>query len=361
LDSSLFDYLLPPAAIAQTPADRRDQSRLLVIDRRQPDRLVDLRFADIGHVLPAGCDLFRNNAAVFKARLPGRRADDGPLECLLLRPAGDGASWWCLLRPGRKQPVGSSFSLPENASATVVEKLPDGQARVRIATGDGCSIIDIASRHGSMPLPPYIRRAADDPRRQLDAERYQTVYADPARPVAAAAPTAGLHFTTGLDAALRARGHAFWDLTLHVGLGTFQPIKCDRIEQHRMHAEFYEIPAATASRLRDPQAPTRLAVGTTSLRGIEDFLRKQNAGAPPPHPGAQVADSASLFIYPPATFHTQALLTNFHLPRSTLLCLVAAFLTPGSTDGIARIREIYKSALALGYRFYSYGDAMLIL
>lgn len=200
---------------------------------------------------------------------------------------------------------------------------------------------------------PYIQREHST---QEDESRYQTTFAHPQHLGAVAAPTAGLHFTKEVDARLLELGHELHPLTLNVGIGTFKPIQSERIEEHKMHGERYFIPASTVSALANATHP-RLAVGTTSLRSIEDFSRK---GAQPGPDGAYCGD-AHLFIYPPDTFHVEHMLTNFHLPRSTLLCLVSAFLTPGSTDGIRWLLELYRDAIAREYRFFSYGDAMLIL
>ncbi len=194
------------------------------------------------------------------------------------------------------------------------------------------------------------------PSAREDVERYQTVYADRSRQVAVAAPTAGLHFTPELLATLTAAGIGTADVTLHVGLGTFQPISTATIEAHAIHRETYELPVATQQALFPPHSGRRVAVGTTTVRSVEDFLSTHDA----PTAGAHLAE-AGIFIYPPRTFRgVDALITNFHQPRSTLLCLVSAFLAPGSTDGIAWFREIYAEAVAREYRFFSYGDAMLI-
>ena len=207
-----------------------------------------------------------------------------------------------------------------------------------------------------MPLPPYIERR-DGSHREQDRERYQTVYADRGRQVAVAAPTAGLHFTAGLLDEIRSRGVRTADLTLHVGLGTFRPIAAETIEAHPLHGELYEIPADTQRALFPPLAGRRIAVGTTTVRSIEDFL----SGYEAPRPCAHLAE-ARLFIHPPRRFKgVDALITNFHQPRSTLLCLVAAFLAPGSTEGVDWLRTIYAEAIRRRYRFLSYGDAMLIL
>jgi S-adenosylmethionine:tRNA ribosyltransferase-isomerase len=363
LATALFDYELPPRLIAQTPAARRDQSRLLVVDRAA-HTIAHHTFADLPQFLRTGDTLIRNNAAVLPARLQARRPTGGEVECFLLRQTDDAAEWQCLVKPGRRLPVGARFAHPSGAFAgEIIAKETDGTARVRFTTPDGAPITAVANRLGEVPLPPYIERdhsSADHEReRASDLARYQTVYADPARQVAVAAPTAGLHFTSELFAQLANAGVKTADVTLHVGLGTFKPIATDTVQEHAIHHELYEMPAATQRALFPPFSGRRVAVGTTSVRTIEDFLAKHAA----PQPGdAACVDEASLFIYPPRAFRgVDALVTNFHQPRSTLLCLVAAFLSPGATDGIEWIREIYAEAIAREYRFFSYGDAMLIL
>jgi S-adenosylmethionine:tRNA ribosyltransferase-isomerase len=371
LATDLFDYPLPERLIAQQPAQRRDESRLLVVDRKTRT-LAHSHFRDLPEYLRTGDTLFRNNAAVIPARLHAVRPTGGQVECLLLRPAAGNAQpstfnfqlstpsasrseWWCLLRPGKKLPVGATFGLADAFTATVLEKTEDGLARVSFATTDG-DILAVANRIGEMPLPPYITGHDSEEAHRLDRERYQTVYADRGHQVAAAAPTAGLHFTPELLATLAAQGVAFADLTLHVGLGTFRPITADKIEDHAIHREVYEIPAATQRALFRPGG-RRIAVGTTSVRSIEDWLSRRETTAANDFMG-----EAGIYIYPPRDFRgVDALITNFHQPRSTLLCLVSAFLTPGSTDGIAWLKEIYAEAVAREYRFFSYGDAMLIL
>jgi S-adenosylmethionine:tRNA ribosyltransferase-isomerase len=296
------------------------------------------------------------------------------VECLLLRPvappklAADSPTkdeWWCLLRPGKKLPVGANFGITGLFSATVIEKTDDGLVRVSFVTPER-DILSVANEIGEMPLPPYIERnyqkengapedSDDRAQKHFDRERYQTVYADRARQVAAAAPTAGLHFTPELLEKLAAKGVASADLTLHVGLGTFRPIMTETIEEHPIHRELYEINSSTQNALFNPTG-RRIAVGTTSVRTIEDYLHKHSAPL-----GRDCLDEAALFIYPPREFRgVDALVTNFHQPRSTLLCLVSAFLRPGSTDGIAWLKEIYAEAISREYRFFSYGDSMLI-
>jgi S-adenosylmethionine:tRNA ribosyltransferase-isomerase len=364
LATELFDYVLPPHLIAQSPAERRDQSRLLVVDRAT--RTVAHRtFADLPEYLRAGDTLFRNTAAVLPARLHARRPTGGAVECLLLRPVEGDAVWRCLIKPGRRLAVGASFADPNGAFAgEVIGREPDGSAIVRFTTKNGEPITTVANRVGDVPLPPYIHRDDTDPppahaaQRAQDLERYQTVYADRARQVAVAAPTAGLHFTPELLEVLAARGVRTADMTLHVGLGTFKPIATATVEEHPIHRELYELPSTTQRALFPPLAGRRIAVGTTSVRTIEDFMSHHAA----PLPGdASCPAEASIFIYPPRAFRgVDALITNFHQPRSTLLCLVAAFLTPGSLDGIAWLHKIYREAIAREYRFFSYGDAMLI-
>ncbi len=397
LSADLFDYPLPERLIAQQPAQRRDESRLLVVDRKA-HAIAHRHFRDLPEYLRAGDTLFRNNAAVIPARLHATRPTGGQVECLLLRPAVSSQlsavsplqvsgprsqvsdSWWCLLRPGKKLPVGATFGVEGLFTGTVVEKTDDGPCRVAFTTREG-DILAVANRIGEMPLPPYILDRENDPARAFDRERYQTVYADRGHQVAAAAPTAGLHFTPELLAKIGGQGVAFADLTLHVGLGTFRPISAPQIEDHAIHREVYEMPVAAQQALFAPPG-RRIAVGTTSVRSIEDFLEKKPEGHREASSGSRgdpagllrrsasrndkaeglFIGEAGIFIYPPRTFRgVDALITNFHQPRSTLLCLVSAFLAPGSTDGIAWLKEIYAEAVAREYRFFSYGDAMLIL
>jgi S-adenosylmethionine:tRNA ribosyltransferase-isomerase len=356
LSTDLFDYALPTELIAQTPAARRDASRLLVVDRAA-HTVSHHAFADLPRFLRPGDRIFRNNAAVLPARLQAFRPTGGAVECFLLDSRDDPWVWRCLVRPGRKLPVGAHFAAANGAfAAEVLAWDEDGTAVVRFATANGESVVEVARRTGDIPLPPYIQRP-DVSQREIDRQRYQTVYADAARPVAVAAPTAGLHFTPELLAALEQQGVPSFDLTLHVGLGTFRPVATDTIEAHAIHREIYELPPAVQSALFSAAAGRRVAVGTTTVRSIEDFL----ARVPAPLEQTHVAE-ADIFIYPPRAFRgVDALITNFHQPRSTLLCLVAAFLAPGESSGIAWVREIYAEAIRERYRFFSYGDAMLIV
>ena len=362
MDSALFDYHLPMERIAQEPAAQRDASRLMVIDRKTR-QVTHTTFAKIGEHLPANARFFRNNAAVLKARIFGQRPTGGKVECLLLQPAEDAVTWWCLLRPGKKALQGGTFGIEGEYTAEVLNAGENGNYRVRFHPVRDESVTDLSERLGIMPLPPYIERTDDDPRRASDNERYQTVYADYNKRVAVAAPTAGLHFTPDLIAALEARGAQFHDLTLQVGIGTFHPIQVDNILDHNIHHEWYEIPAAAFEALQQTGPGPRVAVGTTSVRSIEDAMRRTKT-APDTclTPSGSVQAEADIFIYPPARLEAvDALITNFHLPKSTLLCLVSAFLSPGDDQGIEWLLELYAEAIAHNYNFYSYGDAMLIL
>ncbi|MBP7140824.1 MAG: tRNA preQ1(34) S-adenosylmethionine ribosyltransferase-isomerase QueA [Opitutaceae bacterium] len=360
LATHLFDYTLPTELIAQTPAAKRDQSRLLVVDRVHRT-VAHHVFSDLPEFLRPGDCLIRNSAAVLPARLFARRAGGGACECFLLRPTTEENTWWCLLRPGKKLPAGAHFARDGGFTATVLEKDSEGCARVHFSTEDNESIVATANRLGAVPLPPYIeRKDPEGDSRTADLDRYQTVYARHDQQVAVAAPTAGLHFTPELLTALHKADVLTRDVILHVGLGTFKPIATPTVQEHAIHRERYEMPPETQALLCNPSTGRRIAVGTTSVRCIEDFLDKHPE--PPPPPLMTFSSEASLFIYPPRNFRgVDALITNFHQPCSTLLCLVAAFLSPGSTDGIAFLHDIYRDAIARKYRFLSYGDAMLIL
>ncbi len=352
-----FDYELPRERIAQRPAPRRDESRLLVVDRASGSWR-DARFAEIGDHLRPGDLLVVNETAVLPARLRARRADGAEVEILLVRPADrsnpedvSGGEWEALAGPARKarpgerlELLGRDGSLAEHSSVQVLEQLPSGGRRVRLRVpGDPREWI---ASHGHVPLPPYI----DRPDEALDRERYQTVYAR--RPGAVAAPTAGLHFTSELLDRLAGRGIRRAAVTLHVGPGTFRPVTAERAEDHVMEQEWYRIGGETAREIGETrEAGGRIvAVGTTTVRALESAARGW-AGGPAASEGW-----TDLFLLPGAEFRVvDALLTNFHLPRSTLLLLVSAF------AGRELVLEAYRHAVRAGYRFYSYGDAMLIV
>ena len=335
-----YDFDLPADRIAQHPAERRDESRLLALIG---ERTLHLRFSDIQELLAPGDLLVVNDTKVMPARLWARRSSGARIEVLLLEERQPGA-WLAMVRPGRKAQLGDTL-LFEGATATVAEITPDGERLLRF-DGDVHAIM----RHsGALPLPPYITA------RQADPDRYQTVYAQ--REGAVAAPTAGLHFTPALLAKLAERGIDVAPLTLHVGPGTFKPVKVEDVAQHRMHGERFEIPAATVAAIRRAKGRGGrvIAVGTTATRALEAAARGPN--------GLEAATGVTdLFIRPGFPFAVvDGLITNFHLPRSTLLMLVSALCEHQGNGGLPRIRAAYQTAIAEGYRFYSFGDAMILL
>jgi S-adenosylmethionine:tRNA ribosyltransferase-isomerase len=346
-----YHYDLPPERVAQRPADRRDASRLLVVDPAGPP-LGDHGFADLPQLLPAGAVLVVNDTSVIPARLRARKPSGGAVELFLLEPADpavpDGA-WVALARSSKPLRAGAELALIDRAGepAGPVARIAsprrdDGTVLVDLASTAGDPPLALLDRLGDVPLPPYIERAAGAD--SEDRERYQTVYARD--PGAVAAPTAGLHFTPDLLAALAVRDIAVAPLTLHVGLGTFAPVRGDDLRGHRMHRERYTIPEATA-RLVSSGRPV-VAVGTTSVRALEAAARAPRDV--PPGPGA-----TELFIGPGFRYQVvDHLLTNFHLPGSTLLVMVCAF------AGYDRVMAAYRHGVAAGYRFFSYGDAMLL-
>jgi S-adenosylmethionine:tRNA ribosyltransferase-isomerase len=332
-----FDYSLPRELIAQTPAAERAASRLLHVDG---GALADLRFADLPRLVGPSDLLVFNDTRVIKSRLAARRPTGGKVELLLERVTGP-AQGLFQLRASHPPRIGGVLELAGGARATVVGRR-DRFFELRIDAA--LPLRDYLERHGAVPLPPYIARAPDVD----DEARYQTVYAR--HEGAVAAPTAGLHFDDALLAALARAGVASAHLTLHVGAGTFQPVQADDLAAHTMHEEWYRIPEATAAAVTAARARGGrvLAVGTTTLRALETAARDDGR--------VQAGEGDTrLFITPGYGFRVvDRLLTNFHLPRSTLLMLVAAF------GGYEDVRAAYAHAIARRYRFYSYGDAMLL-
>jgi S-adenosylmethionine:tRNA ribosyltransferase-isomerase len=358
-----LDYDLPSQLIAQRPLARRDASRMLVLNW-QSGHFEDRMFADLPGLLRGDEFLVLNNTRVIPARLFGRRVGvhsdppsratrhehlTGTVEILLTRQVGPD-TWETLVRPGRKMRKGERILFGDGElEAEVVSRGEYGQRRVQFVSNDKREVWEHIERLGHIPLPPYIDRA-DEP---ADRERYQTVFAKHAGAIAA--PTAGLHFTPEILQQIRQRGVEICELTLNVGLGTFQPIHAETLEAHVMHAESYEIYAEAAERIGQARAAGRpiLAVGTTVVRALEDAALRasESGGSALLLPGKA---EAHLFIFPGFHFRlVDALLTNFHLPRSTLLALVSAF------GGREHILRAYKHAVDSGYRFYSYGDCML--
>jgi S-adenosylmethionine:tRNA ribosyltransferase-isomerase len=322
---SEFDYDLPPELIAQHPAPQRTASRLLHLDAAS-GALRDLAFTDLPGLVDARDLVVLNDTRVVKARLAGRKQSGGKIELFVERALGVRDAL-ALIKASHPPATGSEV-LVDDITITIQGR--EGELyRVRFSQ----DIDGVLERFGAVPLPPYIRHAPDAD----DAERYQTVYA--ATPGAVAAPTAGLHFEEKILEEIRRRGATIAKLTLHVGFGTFQPLRTDVVEEHRMHRERYSIPEATSKAIAGKRV---LAVGTTSLRALEsNALAKEG--------------ETDLFIYPGFEFRVvQRLLTNFHLPKSTLLMLVSAF------AGTRNIRNAYRHAVEKRYRFFSYGDAMLI-
>lgn len=343
-----FDYELPQAAIAQVPAEPRDASRLLVLDRARSNpgepALSHATFREIGAWLRPGDLLVVNDSRVMPARLRGERPGGGAAEVLLLRDLGD-HTWEALVRPSRRTRVGDRVTFAGGDAVIVGGRHAGGTREVRFER-DAAEVMAAA---GEVPLPPYIRD------RSAPAERYQTVYAR--SPGSAAAPTAGLHFTPELLSSLEARGIRRASVTLHVGLDTFRPLEGEFIDEHRIHTEWYEIPAETRAALAATRAGGGriVAVGTTSVRVLETAARR-------------VAPSGwtDVYLTPPYRFAAvDALITNFHLPRSSLLLLVTAFVGDGmGADPFAArdtLLAAYRAARDGGYRFFSFGDAMLLV
>lgn len=339
MKTSDFYYDLPEELIAQTPAEPRDSSRLLVYDRAT-GKVEHKVFRDLGDYLKKGDLLVVNTTKVYPARLFAYTEHGGKVEILLLKRINL-TDWECLVKPGKKCREGTILVINEELSAEIVSKTEDG-GRIISFRFDGV-FEDILSRVGEMPLPPYIHE------KLKDKDRYQTVYCK--QEGSAAAPTAGLHFTLRLIDELKRKGVEFAEVNLHVGLGTFRPVKVENAEEHKMHVEYCEISEENAKKINEAKAEGRrvIAVGTTSVRTLESFASadgKVKAGSM----------DTDIFIYPPYTFKcVDAMITNFHLPESTLVMLVGAFV------GKDKILELYNLAAKEKYRFFSFGDACLFL
>jgi len=334
-----FYYDLPEELIAQTPLADRASSRLMLLDKTTGE-IGHSVFSRLPEYLRAGDCLVMNDSRVLPARLIGRRATGGAVEVLLLTDLGDGV-WECLTRPGRKTPVGTKLFFGNGElEGEVVEAVSDGNKRVRFEYSG--IFLEVLEKLGRVPLPPYIKEELQDP------ERYQTVYAK--HPGSAAAPTAGLHFTPELLRELEKEGVELCCVTLHVGLGTFRPVKEEEIEGHEMHSEFCCISQETAEKINAAKREGRriVSVGTTSCRTLEAVADEKGFVRP-------FADWVNIFIYPGYRFKcVDALITNFHLPESTLIMLVSAL------AGREHVLTAYREAVEKRYRFFSFGDAMFI-
>lgn len=338
-DIASYDYELPRQLIAQHPLAQRDQSRMMVLNR-QENSISHHKFSEISAYLKPGDLLIVNSSKVFPARLYGSKANGTKVEIMLMHEQSDG-SWKAMVHPGKRLKTEQELVFSERLKGVV--SLPDEEGFRNIRFESGTDLWSEIFRIGHVPLPPYIERDDD----VEDREHYQTVYARDLGSIAA--PTAGFHFTNELLDELRAKGVQLAEVILHVGIGTFRPVKTDRIDQHQMHSEFCTLPKETADLFNQAKAESRrvIAVGTTSLRTLESFWQETGITA-----GSKWTN---IFIYPGNKVRSiDALITNFHLPKSTLLMLVSAF------AGYELTRRAYQEAVRLEYRFFSYGDAMFI-
>lgn len=344
LRTDAYRYELPPELIAQEPLKERERGRLMVVDKKRGE-IRHHTIADLPSLIQKDAQLVVNDTKVIPARLIGMRPSGGGVELLLLRPFEEGV-WEVLAKPSKKLAVGMKLQLGEDFTAILEEKGKEGHWKVRFYTE--CTFHEALNRYGVMPLPPYIARTGSAEEVAKDKKEYQTIFAD--REGAVAAPTAGLHFTPHLLQELGSKGVEKIALTLHVGLGTFRPVQSEFVTEHEMHTEMVYIASEAARRLNSKTAgQQRICVGTTSCRALEAAADEQG--------GIRSGSfETNIFIYPGYQFRaTTSLLTNFHLPGSTLLMLVSAL------GGYELIREAYAKAIEARYRFYSYGDAMLIL
>ncbi len=339
LSTSDFNYNLPEELIAQTPAEPRDSSRLMLLDRKT-SKVSDLHFYDIESILKKGDLLVVNNTKVLPARMFATTSFGGKIEILLLKRI-DLTTWEVMVRPGKKCKEGKTFTINEELSFTILDRTESGGRIVKFNYNGVFE--DIISRVGEMPLPPYIHKKLEN------QTRYQTVYAKNLG--SSAAPTAGLHFTPELIERLKNKGVEFSEVELQVGLGTFRPVKVEDVTKHVMHTERYRITKENADIINKAKQEGRrvIAVGTTSVRTLETVADENGFVK-------ECSGETNIFIYPPYTFKcVEGLITNFHLPESTLIMLVSAFLTREET------LSLYERAVEKGYRFFSFGDAMMIL
>ncbi len=351
-----FDFDLPADRIALRPLAERDASRLLVVNRQERHWTHHAAFGEILNYLRPGDLLVLNNSRVIPARLFGTKSPSGGnVEVLLLAPLRP-TDWWVLLRPGKRVRTGTQLvfharTTDRTLEATVLAKNEEGHYLLNFAGEE--HLLDLLEEFGEIPLPPYLARPVE----AADRERYQTVYAQSKGSVAA--PTAGLHFTEGLIAQAAQQGLSVAYVTLHVGLGTFAPVKSEDLAGHPMHEERFTLPAETVHRIEAARAASArvVAVGTTTVRVLESVAASHHGRLVPVSEG-----QTRIFIYPPYRFRVvDGLITNFHLPKSTLLMLVSAFAAPDRTDGRDLVLAAYAEAIRERYRFFSYGDAMLLL
>ena len=347
---SEYDYELPEELIAQFPADKRENSRMLILNRK--DKTIEHKhFYDIVDQLDNNTLLVMNNTKVLPARLIGYKDTGAKIEVFLLKPLGDkdSNSWDALIKPSKRIKPDNIIKISDELSVKAIKRLEDNGEWLVELIHDNNNLLDILHKNGNIPLPPYIQRKLNDENlKKLDFERYQTVYAKDEGSVAA--PTAGLHFTKEILKKLEEKGIELCEITLNVGLGTFRPVQCENILDHKMHSESFEISKKAAEQINraKQQGKKIVAVGTTTVRTLETAYQKYGCIK-------ECQDSSELFIYPPYEFKViDSLITNFHLPKSTLLMLVSAL------AGKDLIFEAYKEAIKNKYRFFSYGDCMLI-
>lgn len=344
---SEFDYNLPENLIAQIPADKRENSKMMVLERNT-NKIQHKHFFDIVDLIDENSILVLNNTKVMPARLYGTKEETGAkIEVFLLKQL-DGKKWETLIKPSKRIKEGTIIKISDELSAKAIEKTEEDGGWIVELIYEG-NILEVLHRNGNIPLPPYIeRKLANEDIKKLDFERYQTVYAKDEGSVAA--PTAGLHFTKEILQKLQDKGVEVAYVTLNVGLGTFRPVKCENILEHKMHSESFEISDDTAKRINEAKAKGKklIAVGTTTVRTLETAYQKYGCIK-------ACHDDSELFIYPPYEFKViDELITNFHLPKSTLLMLVSAL------AGKEFIFKAYKEAIENNYRFFSYGDCMFI-